>query len=65
MNKKSFRRRPGASFDLNAHFLVLKLSGLVSWSWVWVLSPIWISALLFAAVFCIIMVAGRLKKGKW
>ena len=28
----------------------LKLAGIITWSWVWVLSPIWISALL-AVVF--------------
>ena len=25
-------------------FIVLKLIGIISWSWWWVLSPIWISA---------------------
>lgn len=65
MNKKVSGGGLGLLSTLTLIFLVLKLSGLVSWSWVWVLSPIWISALLFAAVFCIIMVAGRLKKGKW
>lgn len=28
-------------------FLVLKLVGVISWSWLWVLSPIWIEVLLF------------------
>ena len=27
-------------------FIVLKLMGIISWSWLWVLSPIWINALL-------------------
>ena len=27
-------------------FIVLKLCGLISWSWVWVLSPLWISIIL-------------------
>ena len=26
-------------------FLTLKLSGAVTWSWVWVLSPLWINLL--------------------
>jgi len=26
-------------------FIVLKLTGLIDWSWVWVLSPLWILAL--------------------
>ena len=28
-------------------FIVLKLLGVISWSWLWVLSPIWISVILF------------------
>jgi len=27
-------------------FIGLKLTGYIAWSWLWVLSPIWISALL-------------------
>ena len=29
---------------LTVVFIVLKLMGEISWSWVWVLSPIWITA---------------------
>lgn len=46
-------------------FVVLKLLGLIDWPWLWVLSPIWISVLLIAAVFGVILVAGRIKKGRW
>ena len=28
-------------------FIVLKLAGLVAWSWLWVLSPLWIEVLLW------------------
>ena len=24
-------------------FIVLKLTGVISWSWLWVLSPLWVS----------------------
>ena len=27
-------------------FVVLKLCGVITWSWLWVLSPVWISILL-------------------
>lgn len=27
---------------LMIYFIVLKLTGLITWSWLWVLSPIWI-----------------------
>lgn len=46
-------------------FVVLKLTNNINWSWIWVLSPIWISLILIALVFGIILVIGRLKKGKW
>lgn len=28
---------------LTIAFIVLKLCGVITWSWVWVLSPLWIS----------------------
>lgn len=28
-------------------FIVLKLCGVIAWSWWWVLSPLWIGAILF------------------
>ena len=34
-------------------FIALKLLGVIDWSWVWVLSPIWITALLI--VLCVIV----------
>jgi len=36
-------------------FIILKLTKLISWSWMWVLAPIWISAgiALFVVLFCI------------
>lgn len=37
-------------------FIVLKLTGVISWSWWWVFSPIWID-LLLAGIFILIAVA--------
>ena len=31
---------------LTIAFVVLKLTGVISWSWLWVLSPLWIGAAL-------------------
>lgn len=36
-------------------FIILKLMGYITWSWVWVLSPIWISALIYTLIFLGIM----------
>lgn len=46
-------------------FIVLKLLGVIQWSWIWVLSPIWISALTAVVMFSIILIGGRIKKGRW
>ena len=35
-------------------FIALKLTGYIAWSWVWVLSPIWIS--LASAVLILLLV---------
>ena len=37
-------------------FIVLKLTGVISWSWWWVFSPIWID-LLLAGILILIAVA--------
>lgn len=34
-------------------FIVLRLTNVISWSWLWVLSPIWIPAAI--VVICIIL----------
>ena len=31
---------------LTVVFIVLKLTGIINWSWWWVLSPVWISAII-------------------
>ena len=36
-------------------FLVLKLVGVISWSWWWVTSPLWISFLLFIIIVGVIV----------
>ncbi len=36
-------------------FITLKLTGYINWSWWWVLSPLWITALLSISIFLIIL----------
>lgn len=40
-------------------FIVLKLLGVITWSWVWVLAPLWIPAILLlivlAALACYVL----------
>ena len=45
----------GFSGLLTIVFIVLKLLGVIEWSWVWVLSQLWISAILtlvIVIIFC-------------
>jgi len=48
---------------LTVLFIGLKLTGHITWPWVWVLSPIWISALIalaFLVIFVILaVIAGK------
>lgn len=41
---------------LTIAFIVLKLCGVISWSWIWVLSPLWMgTALLIILLICAII----------
>lgn len=55
-NKSSSASSGGIGFTglLTIAFIVLKLIGVISWSWLWVLSPIWITT---AIVIVILIVA--------
>lgn len=56
-NTKSQASGGGIGFVglLTIAFIILKLCGVITWSWIWVLSPIWISA---ALVVGILLIAG-------
>lgn len=38
-------------------FVVLKLVGVISWGWIWVLAPLWISFALVIVIFIIVAIA--------
>ncbi len=43
----------GFSGLLTILFIALKLTGFVNWSWLWVMSPLWISAALALVIIFI------------
>ena len=51
----------GVSFSslLTIVFIVLKLTDVIDWSWVWVLSPSWISLLLGLALVPFILILNK------
>ena len=53
MNHNTSSGGIGFAGILTITFIVLKLTNVISWSWVWVLSPLWISLIL-----CLIFVCG-------
>lgn len=50
-------------------FVVLKLCGVIDWSWWWVLSPIWISLGLTLVIVIVVFVVSLImvyrNEGKW
>lgn len=44
----------GISGFLTIIFVIAKILGLVTWSWWWVLSPLWISALLGISILVVV-----------
>ena len=65
MDNKAKQGGLGIVSVLTIVFIVLMLLGVIKWRWIWVLSPIWISAVIVVAVFSVILIGGRIKKGKW
>lgn len=64
-NKSSTTSKSGGiSFVglLTIAFIVLKLCNVITWSWVWVLSPIWISVALVIIVCIIFTICATVEK---
>ena len=66
-NKKKQAKQGGLGIVsvLRIIVIALKLLGVVKWGCVWLLSRMWISAVTAVAVFSVILIGGRIKKGKW
>lgn len=57
MENKSGSAGIGFTGLLTIVFIVLKLTHIINWSWVWVLSPIWITAgIVLVLILAIILV---------
>ena len=57
-NNKNTKNGTGFCGLLTIAFIVLKLCGVIAWSWVWVLSPLWIPcavAVIIAIIAVIIL----------
>jgi hypothetical protein len=58
MSSSSSSSSGGIGFPglLTVLFIGLKLTGHITWPWIWVLSPIWISALIGIAILTILLI---------
>lgn len=64
MNNKQASSGIGFTGLLTIVFIVLKLCGTIAWSWWWVLSPLWISTILWVIVVVIVLLVEGWKNGR-
>lgn len=66
MSNSSSSTSGGVGFAslLTVLFIGLKLTGYIDWSWWWVLSPLWISALVVLTILGIIFIVAMVLTGK-
>ena len=65
-NRNSSSSGIGICGVLTIVFIVLKLVGVINWSWLWVLCPLWINILLTVIVLVIIaIIDNRARKKTW
>ena len=43
-------------------FITLKLLGVISWGWVWVLAPLWIPLAIVLVLLLIVLIVDKVKK---
>ena len=56
----------GIAFILFIVFLILKLTGVIAWSWWWVTSPLWIPLVFTLGVLAIVFtITGFVAFAKW
>ena len=56
------------SVFLTVAFVVLKICGAITWSWVWVLSPLWIyfvGVIVFVVLMTILYIVYLENRGRW
>jgi uncharacterized protein (DUF983 family) len=66
MSNSSSSSSSGIGFPglLTVLFIGLKLTGYITWPWVWVLSPLWISLLIGLTVLAIVFIIA-IATGVW
>lgn len=55
-NKTTVSGGVGFTGLLQVVFITLKLMGIINWSWLWVLSPAWITIAIYVLLFVIVAI---------
>ena len=55
-NNKTSKGGVGFCSLLTIAFIVLKLTKVISWSWAWVLAPLWITFALYALISIVLVI---------
>lgn len=55
-NKTTVNGGVGFTGLLQVVFITLKLTGVINWSWLWVLSPAWISIVIYVLLFVALVI---------
>lgn len=64
-NRNSSSSGIGICGVLTIVFIVLKLVGVINWSWLWVLCPLWIDILLTVIVLVIFAIINKRASNKY
>lgn len=58
MEVKSKNVGNGTTFPelLTLAFVILKLCGVIKWSWIWILAPIWIQLIIMGIIFVVFLI---------
>ena len=59
-NKTTTTVGPSISTLLGITFIVLKLCKVITWSWVWVLAPFWITVALYLVILIVCFIIALL-----
>lgn len=46
-------------------FLVLKLTHVINWSWVWIFAPLWIDLVFIVVIFVGLFICEKVEDYKW
>ena len=63
-NRATAKGGVGVTGLLGVAFIVLKLVGVINWSWLWVLSPFWATAAIVILLIIIIVVLSAINENK-